>query len=459
MDGRAAGWARRCRSTTSSPGDVDRLGRLAEFVDRLEATLADLSGERPLAAWIAGTRRSALDALTDTAPADAWQDGPGPRRARRGGSHRRSARRRRAAPPRRRAGVARPSGCAGARGGPTSAPARLTVATMVPMRSVPHRVICLLGLDDGAFPRAGVDDGDDVLARDPVIGERDLRAEDRQLLLDAVCAATEHLVVLYSGADARTGARRPPAVPVGELLDAVAATASPGAEAAVVDPASAATVRRPQLHRRCARRAQARSASTASSWRGAGPAAAEPTPASAVPARSAARRPGARVIALDDLVTFAEHPVKQFLRQRVGLPVSDSGRRCRRRAARRPGRAAALGRRRPAPARPAHRPGPRRAAGRRSGGVASCRPASWVTRCSARCWTTSRSWSPRAPGTWAPAAGVARRRRDPAGRYGRGRHRRRCVRVPGRQRGDRPGGVLQARAASSGSGRGCGSSR
>ena len=105
---------------------------------------------------------------------------------------------------------------------------------MVPMRSVPHRVICLLGLDDGAFPRAGVDDGDDVLARDPRVGERDPRSEDRQLLLDAVCAATEHLVVLYSGADPRTGARRPPAVPLGELLDAVAATAGPDAPARVV---------------------------------------------------------------------------------------------------------------------------------------------------------------------------------------------------------------------------------
>ena len=31
----------------------------------------------------------------------------------------------------------------------------LTVCTMVPMRSVPHRVVCLLGLDDGVFPRAG----------------------------------------------------------------------------------------------------------------------------------------------------------------------------------------------------------------------------------------------------------------------------------------------------------------
>ena len=36
---------------------------------------------------------------------------------------------------------------------------------MVPMRSVPHRVVCLVGLDDGIFPRQRTVDGDDVLAR------------------------------------------------------------------------------------------------------------------------------------------------------------------------------------------------------------------------------------------------------------------------------------------------------
>ena len=43
----------------------------------------------------------------------------------------------------------------------------LTICTMTPMRSVPHRVVCLLGVDDGVFPRAGAVDGDDVLARTP----------------------------------------------------------------------------------------------------------------------------------------------------------------------------------------------------------------------------------------------------------------------------------------------------
>ncbi len=92
---------------------------------------------------------------------------------------------------------------------------------MVPMRSVPHRVVCLVGLDDGVFPRLGVVDGDDVLARDPMTGERDIRSEDRQLLLDAVCAATEKLVITYTGADEHTGQPRPPAVPLAELLDAL----------------------------------------------------------------------------------------------------------------------------------------------------------------------------------------------------------------------------------------------
>jgi exodeoxyribonuclease V gamma subunit len=113
------------------------------------------------------------------------------------------------------------------------------MCTMVPMRSVPHRVVCVLGLDDGVFPRTPGVDGDDVLARTPRVGERDILGEDRQLLLDSVMAATDHLVIVYSGADERSNAHRPPAVPLGELLDTIdrtvrGADGAPGRDQVVV---------------------------------------------------------------------------------------------------------------------------------------------------------------------------------------------------------------------------------
>jgi exodeoxyribonuclease V gamma subunit len=208
------------------------------------------------------------------------------------------------------------------RGRPTRANFRtgdLTFATLVPMRSVPHRVVCVLGLDDGAFPRNPLTDGDDVLARDPMTGERDLRSEDRQLLLDAVLAARERLVLLYSGADPRTGAIRPPAVPLGELLDTLDATAGThdgrAARAQVVthhplqpfdprnfaapepfsfDPASAAGARAMLAER------------------------AEPR---AAPARAAVDIPAA--VSLDALISFCEHPVRTYVRERLGLAPGD----------------------------------------------------------------------------------------------------------------------------------------
>jgi exodeoxyribonuclease V gamma subunit len=57
-------------------------------------------------------------------------------------------------------------------------------------------------------------------------GERDVRSEDRQLFLDAILAAKETLVITYTGANEHTGAERPPAVPLGELMDAVEQTVS-----------------------------------------------------------------------------------------------------------------------------------------------------------------------------------------------------------------------------------------
>ncbi|QCB95214.1 exodeoxyribonuclease V subunit gamma [Cellulomonas shaoxiangyii] len=310
--------------------EVDLAGRFAELVDRLTGLLADLDGARPADAWFATLER-ALVLLTDAAPADAWQlveartvladarasaDGHGD-------------------VPLRLADVVallEPR----LAGRPTRAGFRtgaLTVCSLEPMRAVPHRVVALLGMDDGVFPRPSHGAGDDVLARDPLVGERDRRSEDRQLFLDAVLAAGDHLVVVHTGADERTGAPRPPAVPVGELLDALEETVEradgrPVRDALVVhhplqtvDERNfvAGALGRPgpfsfdDVDRRAATAARGPRSPRPPLLVGA-----LPPPAPDVVGGGQGDLAGtAGVVELDDLVRVLEHPVRAFVRQRL----------------------------------------------------------------------------------------------------------------------------------------------
>ncbi|HNO39020.1 MAG TPA: exodeoxyribonuclease V subunit gamma, partial [Marmoricola sp.] len=199
-----------------SSGSIDLAGRLAEFIDRLGHACTQLNGTHPISHW--------LDTLVDTAEAlslvdrgEEWQVGQLRREvaaldlngARGDQVHLRLADVRELLAERLQGRPSRANFRSGT----------LTVCTMTPMRSVPHRVVCLLGLDDGRFPRSASTDGDDALLRDPLVGERDARSEDRQLLLDAVLSATDHLVITYTGANETNNQTRPPSVPLQELID------------------------------------------------------------------------------------------------------------------------------------------------------------------------------------------------------------------------------------------------
>ncbi len=199
-----------------SSNRVQLAGQLAEFVDRLQHVVDSLTGARPLSEWLAALTEG-ITLLAHVDDSDLWQASQ---------LQREFAQVLAEAGPRVDTVMRLPDIRAlldrHLAGRPTRANFRtgtLTVCTMVPMRSVPHRVVCLVGLDDGVFPRLGVVDGDDVLARNPMTGERDIRSEDRQLLLDAIGAATEKLVITYTGANEYSGQPRPPAVPLAELLD------------------------------------------------------------------------------------------------------------------------------------------------------------------------------------------------------------------------------------------------
>ena len=102
----------------------------------------------------------------------------------------------------------------------------ITVCNLLPMRSIPFRVVCVLGLDDGAFPRAPRPPGFDLIARHPRPGDRSVREDDRQLFLDAVLSAGDRLWVGYTGVDAATGGHLPPSPVLAELLDVLKHTAA-----------------------------------------------------------------------------------------------------------------------------------------------------------------------------------------------------------------------------------------
>jgi exodeoxyribonuclease V gamma subunit len=291
--------------------EIDLAGRLAELVARLDECLTGLAAARTVAEWTERLR-DGVRALTDVTADDAWQLPQFERElARAAASSQEGELELRLSDMR----ALLQSRLAGR---PTRANFRtgtLTVCTMVPMRSVPHRVVCLVGLDDGVFPRAGAVDGDDVLGRRPLTGERDARSEDRQLLLDAVLAAGEHLVITYTGANEQSGAARPPAVPLGEILDAA-------------DRTTAVPVRDQVLTRHPLQPYDARnferdgpfSFDTAAlgGARSAWSVRHEPPPLLSGPLPPAPARMRDDV-SLQDLKAFLVHPVRSFLRERLDV--------------------------------------------------------------------------------------------------------------------------------------------
>ncbi|HEY7811747.1 MAG TPA: exodeoxyribonuclease V subunit gamma, partial [Nakamurella sp.] len=312
--------------------DVDLAGRLAELIARLGTAVDALSGRHPVAQWCTELL-AGVQSLTSVPPRASWQV---------------AELRTELAAVQRHAAVAGATDLelglgdirallGGALAGrPTRANFRtgtLTVCTMMPMRSVPHRVVCLLGLDDGVFPRAAREDGDDLLNREPACGEKDLRSEDRQLMLDAIVAATEKLVITYSGADERTGAHRPPAVPLGELLDALDDTATTTTAVAATAVAGG-SVRDLVLVRHPLQPFDARTVTRGALGRS-GPFTFDPVALGGAVALAGPRRPATLLVPeplpvvdrptadveLAELIEVLTHPAKGFLRRRLDVAV------------------------------------------------------------------------------------------------------------------------------------------
>jgi len=95
----------------------------------------------------------------------------------------------------------------------------VTFCSMLPMRSIPFKVICLIGMNDDAFPRNHRPLGFDLMAKHPKPGDRSTRKDDKYLFLETLLSARNRLYISYIGQDIHDNSSIPPSVLVSELMD------------------------------------------------------------------------------------------------------------------------------------------------------------------------------------------------------------------------------------------------
>ena len=299
------------------PAEAQALGRFLAFVDALEVAERTLSRSRALADWSSvfsglidrffapdGDEREAVSRLRDTIvelatdAAPALGDRPVPLEVVRECLTR---------------AVEDAGGPAGFLGG------GVTFCSMVPMRSIPFDLICLVGMNDDAFPRLDSPSSLDRMARQYRRGDRSRREDDRYLFLEILLSARKAIYISYVGRDIRDNSESPPSVVVSELLDYVrqglpAADAVALSERLVTEHSLQAFSRRyfenaprypgyvPYLAR----------AATAME-----------TPRAAPRFVESALDPPDDTVALADFIFFYCNPARSLLRQRYGIWLDD----------------------------------------------------------------------------------------------------------------------------------------
>ncbi|RYF84568.1 MAG: exodeoxyribonuclease V subunit gamma, partial [Chitinophagaceae bacterium] len=95
----------------------------------------------------------------------------------------------------------------------------ITFCSLIPMRSIPFKVVALLGMNMGQFPRNEALLGFNLMERERRRGDRHVKANDKQLFLDTLLSAQEKLYISYIGRSSKDNSLIPPSSLVDELLN------------------------------------------------------------------------------------------------------------------------------------------------------------------------------------------------------------------------------------------------
>ena len=198
----------------------------------------------------------------------------------------------------------------------------VTFCTLLPMRAVPFEVICLLGMNDGDYPRSSPRSDFDLMGQPGQArpGDRSRRDDDRQLMLEALLSARRVLSISWAGRSARDNSPQPPSVLVSQLRDYLQA----GWAGDVLGPRTTEHPLQP-FSRRYFEQVDGPPAAGqplfthAREWRAAH--AAPPPPAQPWPEFVA---DPARPLTVATLARFLKNPVKAFFRARLDVVFQDA---------------------------------------------------------------------------------------------------------------------------------------
>ncbi len=194
----------------------------------------------------------------------------------------------------------------------------VTFCTLMPMRAVPFKVVCLLGMNDGDYPRRTQHVDFDLLALSGMArpGDRSRRDDDRYLMLEALLAARHTLYISWVGRNVRDNSEQPPSVLVSQLRDyLVTAWDADLTQMTTEHPLQAFSRRYFEQNSR-----NHKLITYAREWRAAHTALPDALQNDALPALELEAKTSLK---LAELGRFIKQPVKYFFRQRLGVMFHD----------------------------------------------------------------------------------------------------------------------------------------
>ena len=106
----------------------------------------------------------------------------------------------------------------------------VTFCSLIPMRSIPFKVVCLLGMNFDKFPRKDKKTSFNLIEKERRKGDRNIKENDKHLFLETLLSAQKYFYISYTGQSVKDNSSLPPSILVDELLDYIESAAAEATE-------------------------------------------------------------------------------------------------------------------------------------------------------------------------------------------------------------------------------------